>query len=131
MVEGSCLCGCVRFSADGFTAGIFKCHCSKCRKAFGGASSAAALCGEGQFSWLAGEERIKEHCTDSGFLRRFCPECGSILPQYLADYASYWIPVGLLDGDPGLSLQTHIYVESKANWEVLDENTPKLAQGFG
>lgn len=130
MAKGSCLCGSVHFTAAEFTAGIFKCHCSKCRKAFGGASSAAALCDEAQFSWDAGEAQISEHLSDSGFLRRFCSECGCILPQHLPDYASYWIPVGLLDDEPPLTLKTHIYVDSRATWEVLDEHTPRLAEGF-
>lgn len=130
MIEGSCLCGAVRFTVKDFSAGIFKCHCSKCRKAFGGPSSAAALCGESGFRWCSGEMGVREYRTGSGFLRRFCERCGSILPQYLPDYSSYWVPVGLLDSDPDLSLQAHIYVDSKASWEVLDDNTPRLAEGF-
>ena len=91
MVEGGCLCGAVRFAVTGFKGGIFKCHCSRCRKAFGGASSAAAFVDEGQFSWLQGEGDVREFQCDSGFTRRFCPDCGSILPQHLADYRMHWV----------------------------------------
>jgi len=130
-VQGSCLCEAVRFSVDQFSAGVFKCHCSKCRKAFGGASSAAALAPEVAFTWKDGESTIREFTTPSGFLRRFCAQCGSILPQHLAQHGVYWIPAGLLDEDPGLHLRKHIYVDSKAPWEVLDGQVKAHPEGFG
>lgn len=130
MTEGGCLCGAVRFSVREFRGGVLKCHCSKCRKAFGGASSAAAICAEDAFAWVDGESGIREYRTPSGFLRRFCGDCGAILPQYLPEYSAYWVPAGLLEADAGLSLRHHIHVDSKAAWEVLDEHTPALGQGF-
>ena len=129
-ITGGCLCGKVRFTVRDFSGGIFKCHCSKCRKAFGGASSAAALAPEDAFEWLSGEQGVREYRASPGFLRRFCPDCGSILPQHVADYAAWWIPAGLLDGDPGIPLKQHIHVNSKAVWEVLDEHTRQLPEGF-
>jgi hypothetical protein len=130
MTSGGCLCGGVRFEVEEFTAGIFKCHCSKCRKAFGGASSAAALCAKESFSWAQGQDAIREYRASEGFLRRFCADCGSILPQYLKNYQQYWVPAGLLDTDPGLTLKKHIHVASKAPWEVLDDETRQLPEGF-
>lgn len=130
MVEGGCLCGAVRFAVREFSSGIFKCHCSRCRKAFGGASSAAALAPKDAFSWLQGQESIKEFQLVAGYRRRFCPTCGSLLPQYLPDYSLHWVPMGLLDTDPGIRLSQHIHVGSKAAWEVLDQDTPCLEEGF-
>lgn len=130
MVEGGCLCGAVRFRVEAFAGGVFKCHCSKCQKAFGGASSAAVLVREEDFTWLAGEASIREFRASPGFLRRFCPECGSIVPQHLADFRRYWVPAGLLEGNHGLDLDTHIHVDSKADWERLDPDTPRRPQGF-
>lgn len=131
MTEGGCLCGAVRFAVGEFSSGIFKCHCSKCRKAFGGASSAAALASEDAFSWLQGSEGIREYRSESGFTRRFCPACGSILPQYLPDHKVYWVPVGLLHSDPGIRLKQHIHVNSMAAWEILDEQARQHGEGFG
>jgi hypothetical protein len=124
------LCGAVRFEVSEFNSGIFKCHCSKCRKAFGGASSAAALTAEDAFTWLAGSEGVRMFQCDSGFKRCFCPDCGSILPQFLPDYKMYWVPVGLLDSDPGIPLKQHIHVNSKATWEILDSQTRQHGEGF-
>ncbi|MCB1703213.1 MAG: GFA family protein [Halioglobus sp.] len=130
MITGSCLCGAVQFGVTDFSSAIFKCHCSKCRKASGGASSAAALAGGAHFSWLQGEEGVREFQCESGFKRRFCPGCGSILPQFLTEYQLYWIPVGLLDSDPGIPLKHHIHVDSKAAWDILDADTQRFAEGF-
>ena len=131
MITGSCLCGIVQFGVTQFSSAIFKCHCSKCRKAFGGASSAAALVSKDDFRWLRGEEGVREFQSDSGFKRRFCPDCGSILPQFLPEHQLYWIPVGLLDSDPGIRLKQHIHVNSKAAWEILDDDTRVHGEGFG
>ena len=129
MTEGGCICGQVRYAADGISQ-IFKCHCSKCRKAFGGASSAAALIAEDQFCWLQGEDTIKLYESDSGFKRFFCPLCGSLLPQFVADGGLWWIPVGTLDSDPDASLSAHINVDSKANWEVIADGLPQFPGSF-
>jgi len=129
-IEGACLCGEVRFAVERFSGGVFKCHCSKCRKAFGGASSAAVLAPGDALTWLRGADGVREYRTESGFLRRFCPDCGSILPQYLPDYRKYWIPAGLLEADPGLSLTAHIHVDSMAPWEVLGGDARRHPEGF-
>ncbi|MEZ5572494.1 MAG: GFA family protein [Halioglobus sp.] len=130
MTEGACLCGNVRFAVARFSSAIFKCHCSKCRKAFGGASSAAALVSEAHFSWLAGAQEVREYQCESGFRRRFCPECGSIVPQFIEEYQLVWVPVGLLESDPGIALKRHIHVNSKAPWEILDDQARQHGEGF-
>ena len=130
VTEGGCLCGEVRFSVECFDSSVFKCHCSLCRKTFGGASSAAALAAESSFRWLKGREQVHEYRCESGFLRRFCPRCGSVVPQFLPDYQLQWIPMGLLDTNPGLTLKHHIHVASKADWEIIDDEARQHAQGF-
>lgn len=131
MTAGSCLCKAVAFEVSGFSSGIYKCHCSKCRKAFGGASSAAVLVDEAAFQWLRGDDRVRLYETESGFKRYFCECCGCLLPQLVASLGLFWVPAGLFDEDPGVALATHIHIDSKAPWEVLDEQTPCLQEGFG
>jgi len=130
MTMGGCLCGAVRFEVKSFSSGVFKCHCSKCRKSFGGASSAVALAPESAFQWLQGQDSIALFRQGPTYGRCFCPACGCILPQHLPDYGAYWVPAGLLDSDPGLALERHVHVASKAPWEVLDGDTEQLPEGF-
>ncbi|MDP2822502.1 MAG: hypothetical protein Q8O52_07460 [Sulfuritalea sp.] len=42
MIEGSCLCGGIRYQYDGEIEEISICHCSQCRKAQGSAFAAAS-----------------------------------------------------------------------------------------
>ncbi|NQX88114.1 MAG: GFA family protein [Halioglobus sp.] len=130
MVAGGCLCGAVRFAVEAFQGGAFKCHCSKCRKAFGGAGSAAALVARDDFRWLAGEGTVRAYHCASGFTRCFCPDCGCIVPQHIVDHGLQWVPLGLLDADPGIRLKHHIHVDSKAAWEILDDQALQHAAGF-
>jgi hypothetical protein len=131
MTSGACLCGAARFEIARFASGIFKCHCSKCRKAFGGASSAAVLVPADAFQWRSPTDEQREYQTPSGFRRRFCAHCGSILPQDLPEHGMVWVPAGLLEDDAGLTLKQHIHVASKARWEILDDQTRHLDEGFG
>ena len=131
MTEGGCLCGEVRFSISAFDSGIFKCHCSKCRKSTGGASSAAVLVAAEHFSWLQGAAGVREYRSDSGYTRRFCAACGSAVPQLLQEHQRYWVPAGLLDADPGVPLKHHIHVNSKATWEIIDNHARQHGEGFG
>jgi hypothetical protein len=131
MTEGGCLCGAVRFSVAAFESAIFKCHCSLCRKSTGGASSAAALVAAEHFAWQQGESSVREYQLASGYTRRFCPGCGSAVPQFLEQHRRFWVPVGLLDSDPGIPLKHHIHVNSKAAWDILDTQVRQHAEGFG
>lgn len=128
MISGSCLCGGIQFEIESFATEIFKCHCSRCRKQFGGASGAAALADETGFSWTRGKElRRKYRPPGSQHDTCFCSTCGSLVPQHLENNGVYYIPMGLLDNSPGIALKRHIHLDSKADWEILDDQTEKLA----
>ena len=67
--------------------------------------------------WLSGEESIRTWLKDTGFRSDFCRKCGSPVPNLLRDQPFYWVPAGLLEGDGGLKVATHLYMGSKAPWE--------------
>jgi hypothetical protein len=131
MTIGSCLCGRIRFEVRSFASDIYKCHCSRCRKRFGGASSAAALTPEDDFIWLEGVDLKRSYKpSSSAYATQFCSNCGSLAPIHIKDKKLYWIPVGLLETDPGIPLSSHVHVASKAPWEILDEHAQRLDEGF-
>ena len=130
MVTGSCLCGAVRFSVRAIGIDIYKCHCSKCRKNFGGASSAAAFVGEADFRWIQGEDNLTKFELTPKYSKQFCVTCGSIAPARIPGRSIYWVPAGLFDDASGLQLARHVYVDSKAEWEVLDDELERLPEGF-
>ncbi len=130
MTEGSCFCGAIKFQVSEFHADIYKCHCSLCRKRFGGASSAAVLVAEDSFELITGSDSIARFQSPSGSRSAFCRTCGTIAPIHIASQKLYWIPAGLFDSDPGISLKRHIHVNSKAAWEILDHETEQLPEGL-
>lgn len=118
-MRGKCLCGAIEFELSGDVPNLYQCHCSLCRKVTGSAANAAFRIGTDQFAWLSGSEQIREFVTESGFKSHFCASCGSPVPNLTSNNSAYWIPVGLLEESSELELVAHLYVESKAAWDVI------------
>jgi hypothetical protein len=118
-LQGSCLCGGIRFEISGPIAGITQCHCSLCRKVSGTGSNATIAVSADQLRWLSGEGLVKSFARPSGYSTAFCRECGSPAPDANAARTRYGIPAGLLDGDPPLRVLEHIFVGSKVQWDAI------------
>lgn len=118
-LEGSCLCGAVRFEISGRVSPIGQCHCSKCRKVSGAASGAILYTAVGSLHWRAGEERIRRFLLPDGWGTDFCDTCGSPLPRLHPNGRIYFVPAGALDGDPGVKVERHIFVGSRAPWDEI------------
>jgi hypothetical protein len=130
MIEGSCLCGAVRFAIDGKTTEIGMCHCSKCRKVSGVASNAELMAPHDSLVWRAGEDRITRFELNDGWRVWRCDRCGSPLPKLHPGGGAYWVPAGLLDDDPGVKVAGHIFVGSKAPWDEIAGDAPRHREGF-
>jgi hypothetical protein len=113
---------------------LYQCHCSLCRKQSGSSSNTATIVGAEHFRWLAGQEHISSWVKDTGFRSDFCAKCGSPVPNPLRGTPYYWVPAGLLDGEQELDVAAHLFVGSKASWDVIAapgekfEAAPKLLQ---
>src|SRR3954468_12538026 len=110
MIEGGCFCGAVRYQIDGALGRATACHCSRCRKAFSGASSAYAEIAAGSsFSWIAGENGLTQHTFTEGWGLAFCRICGSTLCG-ISDGKVHGVTLGTVDGDPGVQIEMHTFV---------------------
>ena len=118
-MQGKCLCGGVSFSLSGELPNLYQCHCSLCRKVTGSSANAAFRVERVQLSWNSGEELIQEYQSASGFKSHFCSRCGSPLPNLTDEDSAWWIPVGLLEGDEELQVAAHVFVGSRACWDVI------------
>lgn len=134
MVKGSCLCGGVTISINGKVSDIGYCHCSKCRKVSGVNSNGVLMTAAKSFQWLSGEELVNTYSMQDGWTSTFCKQCGCPLPMTAPNGKLLWIPIGMLDDEPKVSVAEHIYVGSKASWEVIgdaapqyDENSPQTS----
>ncbi len=117
--KGQCFCGGVSFEIDDVSGKLYQCHCSECRKVTGGASNSSLLVPEKSFRWLEGENTIRRFTAPSGYRSHFCAVCGSPVPNRLFDSPVMWVPAGLLDGDLPLEIGAHLYLDSKASWDVV------------
>jgi hypothetical protein len=55
----------------------------------------------------------------------FCGVCGSTLCGILNE-AVHGVTLGTVDGDPGVTIQRHIFVGSKAPWDEIGGDTPQF-----
>ena len=100
MVEGSCLCGTVRWRVDAPVRRMSHCHCSMCRKSHRAPFATYAAVDAEAFGYLQGEEALTHYASSAGSDRPFCSRCGSAAPNNALD-GRITCPVGCLDGPAG------------------------------
>ena len=79
MIKGSCLCGGVKYEAEGPVTVIARCHCVQCRKASGAEFATNGNVEEKGFRIVAGKELLASYESSPGKARVFCGRCGSPL----------------------------------------------------
>ena len=126
-LTGGCFCGAVRYRIDAPLAAARSCHCSRCRKAFSGPGSAYAEIVPGSFAWTTGEDRLSFYESVPGWGLCFCRTCGSTLCG-MHDGEVHGVTLGGIDGDPGVQLQRHIFVASKAPWDHIGGDAPQYLE---
>ena len=125
MLTGSCFCSKVSYEIDGSLQNGRACHCSRCRKVFSGASSAyAELAPDSRVVWN-GKAHLVTFDTGGGWGMGFCGNCGSTLFGLL-DGEVHGLTLGCVDGDPGVTIEMHIFVGSKAPWDHIGGTAPQF-----
>ncbi|WP_326540361.1 GFA family protein [Pseudorhodoferax sp.] len=122
MAQGSCSCGAVRFEVDGALSDVYLCHCSICRRSTGANGIAVLVVANERFRWTQGEDQIARWSKPVGdWHTQFCRVCGAKLPGE-NDAARMFIPAGsLLDGTEALRVVHHLFVGSKAAWDLIGD----------
>ncbi|AKJ28235.1 GFA family protein [Caldimonas brevitalea] len=121
-MQGSCLCGAVRYEVTRLDSPIQHCACRTCRKAHSAAFNTAALVKHEHFKWLQGEASLKSYESSPGKLRYFCGTCGSQLVAQKAGRDTLVLRVASLDDDPGAAPQWRIWTSHQVPW--LDYTAP-------
>ena len=130
MIKGSCLCGGVRFEINRADGPFELCHCRRCRKVSGAAFVAGLGVRTKDFRLLAGGDLISTYeapileCPPA-YRTSFCSRCGSPVPSPAPGAQWFEIPAGLLDDDPALRPDKHIFVELKAPWFKITDDLPQ------
>jgi hypothetical protein len=126
MPLGSCLCGDVAYEIAGPFLEAHHCHCGFCRKAHGTPYATYGMAPAADMRWLRGEGAITRYESSPGFQRAFCGRCGSIVPGPGVP-GLVFVPLGNLDGDPGVRPSSHIFAASKAPWWEIRDGLPQHA----
>ena len=129
MIRGGCLCGRIRFELERAVGPFELCHCPRCRKSSGSAFVAALGVLAEDFHFLSGEDQIQVfelpvRERPPAYSVSFCRQCGSPAP-HPPESGWFEIAAGLLDDEPGVEPDKHIYVEGKAGWWAIFDNLPR------
>ena len=126
MIVGGCLCGGVRYEYKGLIEEVSICHCSMCRKAQGSAYVAVSPINATQFTITQGQELLKEYRAVPYKARVFCSHCGSPLYSVRDDLPNIKrLRLGTVETPFLCANSYHIYVGSKADWEILRDDFPQ------
>ena len=122
-LDGSCLCGGVRFEIDGQFEPRSYCHCTSCKRLSGGIGTANGRIRSDSVLITAGEELLRTFVPEGGSAKTFCSACGSNLfgggwPE--SEYSSVRLPAidTPFEGRP----DRHIFTRSVASWETLPDD---------
>jgi len=72
------------------------------------------------FRWMTGEDLLTSYIGEHGFGLQFCSKCGSTLCG-IFEGEVHGVTLGCVNGDPPVVIERHIFVGSKASWEVMPE----------
>jgi hypothetical protein len=103
---------------------MMHCHCAMCRKAHGAAFATGVATDAAALRWLGGTATVRRRESSPGSVRAFCTRCGSVVPDPEA-CGRVFVPAGLLDDDPGVRPEAHVFVGSKAPWHEIADGLPR------
>jgi hypothetical protein len=126
-INGSCVCGAVRWSYDRAATSMLHCHCSMCRKHHGTLFATVVAGPLTTFHWRAGTERIVTWQSSEQGRRSFCSTCGSKVPGVNHEAKHVWMPAGALEGEFGIRPQMHLFAGSKAAGHQIHDGLPQHA----
>jgi hypothetical protein len=124
--EGGCLCGAVRFRAEGEPNSVRICHCRNCQKAMGSPFFARARYDQRA---LTVEGETARYPTSEHLDRVFCPRCGTRLFAWRRDGTMAGVALAVFDDRNAFAPTEHIWVSEKMAWVRLDDGLPQHAEG--
>jgi len=128
MLRGSCLCGGVRYEAEGPVVHMARCHCVQCRKASGAEFATNASVDVRAFRISTGSELIGSFESSPGNHRCFCTRCGSpLFKRSSASPQQVRLRLGCLDTELDQQPQFHVFVAERPTWSEIHDALPQFA----
>ena len=122
--EGGCLCGQVRYKAEGEPYNQTICHCTMCRKASGSASVAWVSFKNSEVSI---GRKVRWFRSSGKAERGFCPTCGGCMFFRPLDVDEIDISTATLDNPelPELHPKDHLHLGTRISWHPVHEDKPQ------
>jgi hypothetical protein len=129
-LEGSCLCGAVRYVASGDPLRFYHCHCGRCRKSSGTGHATNLMLTNARLDFHQGESLLKRFKVPEAelFTRQFCGNCGSAVARFVPEKDVVVIPAGSLNNAPPINPQARIFWDSRAAWSCDGDALPRYPE---
>jgi hypothetical protein len=125
-LTGGCLCGRVRYRAEG-PPGVHWCHCGMCRRATGGAAAVLAWVAAAGLRWT-GEAEPAQRRSSPLARRGFCPACGTPMTLVYnegSEAGKVALYAGTLDEPERWPPRHHYGVEGRLPWMDAGKGLPE------
>ncbi len=125
-LEGSCLCGEVRYAVEGDILNLWHCHCQRCQKASGTGHASNIIMNNASYSVQSGEDKIRTYKVADAkvFANVFCSDCGGRVPRYSAETEYAVVPAGSLNNDVDIKADARIFLSSARSWSCHGDDVP-------
>jgi hypothetical protein len=131
-IEGSCLCGKIRYHADAEPLVVALCNCTHCQKQSGAAFSVNVGVPKGSLTFTAGKTSVFEDSGSSGLpvYRHFCGSCGSpIFSDVVARPTLDWVKAGSLNDTSWVKPTLSLWCDSAQSWLTQPDGVIRFARG--
>lgn len=126
-LHGACLCGAVKFAAQGPFGRETVCHCKQCQRWHGAPGPYTSVSRDRLV--FATQRGLAWFRSSVEARRGFCRECGSSLFWERVGAAEIAIAIGCLDEPTGLALRHHIFVDFKGDTYQINDGLPQWPDG--
>jgi hypothetical protein len=121
-MNGTCLCGEVRWTAEGGPTSVHHCHCSMCRRWTGGAFATLVWFRRDSVRWTGAPPKL--HRSSPIAQRSHCETCGSPIHLAYDESDEVAFAAGTVE-HPELLQPTHHYgAESRLRWADIGRDLP-------
>jgi hypothetical protein len=125
VLRGECYCRAVSFTVQDVFEYALYCHCGACRRRTGAAAKPFAGAAASALAVTGGADAVLRFGEGGGH-HASCGKCGSLLYSLVRDGAYVHVALGALIDPPTMSPSAHIFVGSKAPWDVIGDDLPQF-----
>ncbi|GIK96129.1 MAG: aldehyde-activating protein [Alphaproteobacteria bacterium] len=123
VTTGGCLCGLVRYCAEGTPRSVHYCHCRICRHATGGPFAVLVWFEKDDVQWSGQLPSV--HRSSDIAQRGFCGTCGAPLFLHYLGGETIALMAGSLDEPERFAPDHHYGVESRLRWSDCGAGLPE------